>query len=112
MKKTFNIEVKKEDVGYEAYDFYHEELDDLLIPVEHLEMLPDPMLIVTLSYVDDKGYEWIAGFVLEEGTNKKFGLEMVNKLHTSCMSIKPHLHARFTTILLVISRHLWDVYPF
>ncbi|MFD2615839.1 hypothetical protein [Terrilactibacillus laevilacticus] len=25
MKKTFNIEVKKEDVGYEAYDFYHEE---------------------------------------------------------------------------------------
>lgn len=39
MKKTFNIVVKKEDVSYEAYDFYHEDLDDLLIPAEHLEKL-------------------------------------------------------------------------
>jgi hypothetical protein len=71
MKKTFNIEVKREEVGYEAYDFYHEEIDDLLIPVKHLIKLPDPLLIETLSYVDDEGYEWIAGFVLEEGTRKK-----------------------------------------
>ncbi|WP_445487942.1 hypothetical protein [Niallia sp. 03133] len=46
MKKTFNIEVKREDVGYEVYDFYHEELDDFLIPSEHLEKLPDPVLMV------------------------------------------------------------------
>lgn len=71
MKGTFNIEVKREDVGYEAHDFYHEEIDDLLIPAEHLEKLSDPLLIETLSYVDDKGYEWIAGYVLEEGTRKK-----------------------------------------
>ncbi len=71
MKKTFNIHVKREEVGYEAYDFYHEELDDLLIPAAHLEKLPNPLLIETLSYVDDKGYEWIAGYVLEEETRKK-----------------------------------------
>lgn len=71
MKKTFNIEVKREDVGYETYDFYHEEIDDLLIPAEHLEKLPDPLLIETLSYVDDKGYEWIAGYVMDEGRSKK-----------------------------------------
>ena len=71
MKTIFNIEVKKEDVSFEAYDFYHEELDDLLIPAEHLEKLPDPLLLETLSYVDDDGYEWIAGFVLEEGTRNK-----------------------------------------
>lgn len=65
MKKTFNIEVKREEIGYEAHDFYHEEIDDLLIPAEHLEKLPDPLLIET------KDYEWIAGYVLEEGTRKK-----------------------------------------
>jgi hypothetical protein len=27
-KETFNIEVKREDGGYEAHDFYHEEIDD------------------------------------------------------------------------------------
>jgi hypothetical protein len=53
MKKNFNVEVKSEEVSYEAYDFYKEELDDLLIPAKHLEKLPDPLLIETLSYVDD-----------------------------------------------------------
>lgn len=36
MKKTFGIGVNREDVGYEAHDFYHEEIDDLLISAEHL----------------------------------------------------------------------------
>ncbi|KMY51915.1 hypothetical protein [Peribacillus loiseleuriae] len=49
MKKTFNIVVKEEDVSYEAYDFYHEDLDDLLVPVEHLEKLPNPLLFETLN---------------------------------------------------------------
>jgi hypothetical protein len=71
MKRIFNIEVKSEDVGYEAYDLYHEEIDDYLIPVEHLEKLPNPLLIETLSYVDDDGYEWIAGYVLDAGKRKK-----------------------------------------
>ena len=71
MKKMFNIEVKKEDVSYGAYDFYHEDLDYLLVPAEHLEKLPNPLLFETLSYVDDEGYEWIAGFAPEEETRVK-----------------------------------------
>ena len=71
MKKTFNIKVKREEVCYEAYDFYHDKLDDLLIPSEHLEKLPNPLLIEALSYVDDKGDDWISGYVLEEETRKK-----------------------------------------
>ena len=71
MKKTFDIEVKRDEVGYEAYDFYHKEIDVLLIPAKHLEKLPDPLLIETLSYVDDKGYECIAGYVLKERTREK-----------------------------------------
>jgi len=71
MKKTFNIEVNREDVSFEAYDFYHEELDDLLIPAKHLVKLPNPLLLETLMYVDDKGNEWVAAFAMEEGTRKK-----------------------------------------
>jgi len=71
MKKTFNTIVKKEDVSYESYDFYHEEIDELLVPVEHLEKLPNPMLFETLMYVDENRNEWIVGVVEEEGTRKK-----------------------------------------
>lgn len=71
MKKTFNIVVPKDEVSYEAYDFYHEDLDDLLIPAEHLEKLPNPLLFETLLYVDDKRNEWIAGVVLEDETRRK-----------------------------------------
>ncbi|MGD6875658.1 hypothetical protein [Bacillus infantis] len=68
MKKTFNTVVSHDEVSYEDYDFYHEELDDLLVPAEHLQKLPNPLLFETLSYVDGEGNEWIAVFVLEEGT--------------------------------------------
>jgi hypothetical protein len=68
MKNTFNTVVLRDEVGYEAYDFYHEELDDLLIPAEHLEKLPNPLTLETLSYVDDQGFEWVAGMVEDEKT--------------------------------------------
>lgn len=70
MEKTFNTVVSHDEVSYEAYDFYHEDLDDLLVPAEHLKKLSNPLLLETLSYVDDKGIEWIAGFVLEEETRR------------------------------------------
>lgn len=71
MKKTFNIIVKKEDVSYESYDFYHEEIDDLLVPAEHLKSLPNPLLFETLMYVDENHNEWILGVVEDEETRKK-----------------------------------------
>lgn len=57
MKKTFNIEVNREDVSFEANEFFQEELDDLLIPAKHFVKLPNPLLLETLMYVDDKGNE-------------------------------------------------------
>lgn len=53
VKNTLSNEVKREDVGYEAHDFYHEEVDELLIPSEHLVKLPNPLHIEAVSYVDD-----------------------------------------------------------
>lgn len=71
MKKTFNVKVLQNDVSYESYEFYHDELDDLLIPVEHLEKLPNPLIFETLMYVDENHNEWILGVVEEEGTRNK-----------------------------------------
>lgn len=71
MKRTFNVAVKIDEVGYEAYEFYHEELDNYLVPEEHLEKLPNPLLFETLRYVDEKRNEWIAGFVRDEETGEK-----------------------------------------
>jgi hypothetical protein len=70
MKSIFQTEVLFDDVSYETYDFYHDELDELLVPAEHLEKLPNPLTLRTFSYIDKHGYEWIAGAVEEEGTNR------------------------------------------
>jgi hypothetical protein len=61
MKKTFRIEVLREEISLEAYSFYGEDLEGLLIPEAHLEKLPNPFLFETLSYVDDKGCIWMVG---------------------------------------------------
>lgn len=71
MKKTFNIVVKKEDVSSEAYELYQEELDNLLIPAEHLEKLPNPLICEFLFYTDENHNEWILGVLEEEVTRKK-----------------------------------------
>lgn len=68
LNKTFRVVVKEDEVSFEAYDFYHEELDDLLIPLEHLEKLPNPLLFETIMYVDESRNEWIAGVVLDKET--------------------------------------------
>ena len=71
MERTFNVAVNIDEVGYEAYEFYHDEIDELLVPAEHLEKLPNPLLLEALMYVDAEGYEWIAGVVVNEEMRKK-----------------------------------------
>ncbi|WP_192954130.1 hypothetical protein [Anoxybacillus flavithermus] len=43
----------------------------MLVPAEHLEKLPNPLLLEALMYVDAEGYEWIAEVVVNEETRKK-----------------------------------------
>ncbi|MBA2877176.1 hypothetical protein HNR63_000203 [Anoxybacillus kamchatkensis] len=71
MKRAFGVEVNMEEVGYEAYAFDHEEIDDLLIPAEHVAKLPNPLLLEAFMYVDAEGNEWIAGVVVAEGTRER-----------------------------------------
>ncbi|BDG37554.1 hypothetical protein [Saccharococcus caldoxylosilyticus] len=49
MKRTFNVAVNIDEVGYEAYEFYHEELNNYLVPEEHLEKLPNPLLFGSID---------------------------------------------------------------
>ena len=70
MKQIFQTEVVFDEIGYESYEFYHDELDDLLVPAEHLRKLPNPLTLRTFSYIDKHGYEWIAGAVEEAETQK------------------------------------------
>lgn len=70
MQKTFNILVSKDNVSYEAYVFNQEDINDSLIPVEHLHELPDPLPLQCYQHTDRCGNEWVAGMVIEEGTKK------------------------------------------
>lgn len=70
MKRQFGVEVRLEEIGYEAYGFDHEEIDELLIPDEHVAKLPNPLLLEAFMYADAEGNEWIAGVVVEEGTRE------------------------------------------
>ncbi|SFA60306.1 hypothetical protein SAMN05216169_11101, partial [Anoxybacillus pushchinoensis] len=38
----------------EAYEFYHDEIDELLIPAKYVKKLPNPLLLEALMYV-----EWV-----------------------------------------------------
>ncbi|UGB30578.1 hypothetical protein [Metabacillus sp. B2-18] len=71
MKRTFNKEVVRDEVSFESYDFYHEDIDDLLIPADHLKKLPNPLNLEAIMYIDEEGYEWILGVVEEDGTRRK-----------------------------------------
>jgi hypothetical protein len=71
MKKTFNKDVPLDEISYEAYEFYHDELDEYLVPQEHLERLPNPLILETNQYVDVDGYEWIAGIVEDQSSKEK-----------------------------------------
>lgn len=64
----FGIEINVNFIGEEAVQFFHEEFDEDIIPKEVLEVLPNPVVIETYSYVDKS--EWIVGIALEAESNR------------------------------------------
>lgn len=65
MKETLHVSVSKNNVSYKAYLFYHDDIDDSLIPVEPLSKLPNPLL-QTYQHINFYDNDWIAGIVIEE----------------------------------------------
>jgi|SRR5699024_5075463 len=70
MKKKLYVSVSKHNVSYEAYLFYHDDIDDSLIPIEHLSQLPNPLLLQTYQHLDLYNNDWIVGIVIEEDTRE------------------------------------------
>lgn len=66
MRSKFGVEVHPEKIGSEYTELYHDEIDEALIPPNHLEAIPDPLLFQILVFVDEEENEWIAGIVLDE----------------------------------------------
>lgn len=58
------------EVGYESFEFYHDELDHYLVPKEHLKKLPNPLLLETYTFVDENRNEWLVGYVRSEETRE------------------------------------------
>ena len=44
---------------WEAISMFQGELDHELFPIENIEQLPDPLLFLTTSFVDQQEQEWI-----------------------------------------------------
>src|SRR5699024_5164410 len=70
IKRLFHTLAAKDDVSYEAYLFYHNDIDNSLIPAEHLSKLPNPLLLQTYQHIDSYGNDLIAGIVIEEDTRE------------------------------------------
>ncbi|WP_233523000.1 hypothetical protein [Peribacillus saganii] len=66
LEHYFQVKVQREKVSFEGIELCHEEIDESLIPREHMNVLPDPLLFETMLYIDEEGNEWIAGVVIEE----------------------------------------------
>ncbi|MFA1811153.1 hypothetical protein ACD650_18310 [Bacillus anthracis] len=67
MEENFGVVVELNAVGEETVLLYHEELDEKLISVNVLEILPNPVLFHTCMYNGES--EWIIGIALEAETN-------------------------------------------
>lgn len=68
MKERFDVEVNPQQVGMEAVQLYHVEIDELLIPKDTLEQLPNPSMYYTYIYENDK--EWMIAVAVEAITNR------------------------------------------
>lgn len=67
MHKEHQIEIDTSEIVWEAVTMYHGELDYELFPIE--DNLPDPLLFLTASYVDNEEQEWIFCIVADESNS-------------------------------------------
>ncbi|PLT35772.1 hypothetical protein [Bacillus sp. V5-8f] len=70
LEHYFQVEVQREKVSFEGIELCHEEIYESLIPREHMNMLPDPLLFETMLYIDEEANEWIAGIGVEVSSRK------------------------------------------
>lgn len=70
MMKAHDIEIDENVIVWEAVTFYHEELDEQLVPVTELNGFPDPLTICCAEYDDENGDQWLFGIAIEDQSEK------------------------------------------
>lgn len=70
IKKLFGKEVTIDEVGMESHLFEHSDIDSSVVPLEHLQLLPDPVRFETYVYIDSERKEWITGMVYDTMTHR------------------------------------------
>jgi len=66
MRERFCVIVEVTDVSTESNELYHDEIDESLVPIKHLDIHPNPILFQLVSYQDEEQNEWIACIAIEE----------------------------------------------
>lgn len=62
----FGITITPDEVGYEAVELGHDEIDETIISKEELEFLPNPLLAQTFMYTHSNEDEWLLIIVHHE----------------------------------------------
>jgi hypothetical protein len=67
------------NISIESTELYHDEIDERIIPTEHIKQLPNPIQFETLLYEDEYGNDWIAGIVMNQDTGKREYIVLILK---------------------------------
>lgn len=59
LRQEHEVEANPTEIAWEGIKMEHEEIDLDLLPQEILKTLPDPLLLLTASYLDEEDQEWI-----------------------------------------------------
>jgi hypothetical protein len=68
MRERFSVIVEVTDISTESNELSHDEIDASLVPLKHLDILPNPVLFQLVSYQDEEQNEWIVCIAIEEET--------------------------------------------
>ena len=72
MKTNNDIVISDNELAWEAVTLYQGELDHEFFPIENIEQLPDPLLFLMTSFVDQQEQEWIFCIVADNENSEKW----------------------------------------
>ncbi|MGE7660261.1 hypothetical protein ACQKL6_00960 [Peribacillus sp. NPDC097197] len=79
LENEFHIEADKRQISYEGSELYLDEIDELLIPPDMLNGLPEPFLFETMVFDrEEDGTEWLGIIAMNIGT-REWHLQLILK---------------------------------
>lgn len=70
LKDKFHVQVNHDQVSYEGTELYVDEIDELLVPKELMENMPEALIFETMLVYDEEGTEWLGVVALHPETNE------------------------------------------